>query len=92
MEKSMSNVPKHAVITAFISKTKDRFHEYNEPKTVDERFQIVADLEGFSGVEIIYPYEVQNIEDTKKALKKYWWLIVVIVVGTLFLLVLPRGL
>ena len=67
----MTNVPKHAVITAFISKTKDRFHEYNEPKTVDERFQIVADLEGFSGVEIIYPYEVQDVEDTKKALKKY---------------------
>ena len=36
----MSSIPKHAVITAFISKTKDRFHEYNDPKTVDERFQI----------------------------------------------------
>ncbi len=67
----MHQIPKHAVITAFISKTKDRFHEYNEPKTVDERFQIAADLEGFSGVEIIYPYEVQDVEETKKALKKH---------------------
>ncbi len=65
------NAPKHAVITAFINQTKDRFHTYNEPKSVEERFKIVADLEGFSGVEIIYPYEVNDIEETKAALAKY---------------------
>ena len=29
--------PKHSVITSFLSRTKDRFHEYNEPKTLEER-------------------------------------------------------
>lgn len=64
-------MPKHAVITAFISKTKDRFHEYNSVKTFEERLQIAASLQGFSGVEIIYPYEIADSELCLKLLKKY---------------------
>jgi xylose isomerase len=67
----MISTPRHAVITAFISQSKDRFHTYNEPQTVDERFEIVADLDGFSGVEIIFPYEVQEVEATKALLAKH---------------------
>jgi hypothetical protein len=33
---------RHSVITAFLGQTKDRFHVYNEPKTVDEKFAMVA--------------------------------------------------
>lgn len=65
------NAPQHAVITAFLGRTQDRFHEYNEPKTVEEKFQLVAEMEGFSAVEIIYPYEVNDAAATKALLKKY---------------------
>lgn len=63
--------PQFAIITSFVSKTQDRFHEYNEPKTLEERFQLVAEMEGMSGVECIYPYEVSDAADLKSKLKAY---------------------
>jgi len=67
----MSDVPKHAVITAFISKTKDRFHEYNEAKDFEERLQVVSSLDGFSAVEIVYPYEVPQANVCVELLQKH---------------------
>jgi xylose isomerase len=65
------SVPKHAVITAFLSKTKDRFHEYNEARDFDERLKLVERIDGFSGVEIIYPYEVPEPATCVELLNKY---------------------
>ena len=39
----MRNPVKCALITAFVSKTKDRFHEYNAEKALDERLDLVQD-------------------------------------------------
>ena len=64
-------VPRHALITAFVSKTRDRFHEYNQVKTFDERLEVVSHLDGFSGVEIIHPYEVPDAKTCKALLKKH---------------------
>jgi xylose isomerase len=62
---------KLAIITGFLSQTKDRFHNYNTPLTLEEKFSLMAKIEGYSGVEIVYPYEVQDVEATKAALSKY---------------------
>jgi xylose isomerase len=62
---------KMAVITGFLSRTRDRFHEYNEPLALDQKFQLMAEIEGCDGVEIVYPYEVSDPEETKSLLKKY---------------------
>jgi len=64
-------MPKLAIITSFLSRTKDRFHEYNEPLNLDEKFQLLSTIEGYTGVEIVYPYEVNEVDETKAALKKY---------------------
>lgn len=64
-------MPKLAIITSFLSRTKDRFHEYNEPLNLDEKFQLLSTIEGYTGVEIVHPYEVNEVEETKAALKKY---------------------
>ena len=40
------DIPKHALITGFLGKTQDRFHEYNTEKSLSERFQMVANIEG----------------------------------------------
>jgi len=52
------DAPRHAVITSFLSTTKDRFHEYNAQKTLPERFQMASQIAGISGVEVVFPYEV----------------------------------
>lgn len=62
---------KMAIITGFLSQTKDRFHEYNTPLTLDGKFKLMNEIEGYDGVEIVYPYEVEDVETTKAALTKH---------------------
>ena len=62
---------KQSVISSFLSKTKDRFHEYNEEKTLEERFKIVSEIEGMDGMELVFPYEVNNSDELKTLTSKY---------------------
>lgn len=61
---------KFAIITAFLGQTKDRFHEYNTPLTVEEKFSLMTEIKGYKGVEIIYPYEVRDAAVTRALLEK----------------------
>jgi xylose isomerase len=67
----MNNEVKFALITGFVSKTKDRFHEYNEEKSLAERLEMVSQMKGMSGVEVIFPYEVNDAVSLKSLLIKY---------------------
>lgn len=62
---------KLAIITGFLSQTKDRFHEYNTPLSVDEKFRLLSEIPGYNGVEIVYPYEVNEVRATRELLNKY---------------------
>jgi xylose isomerase len=62
---------KMAIITGFLSKTKDRFHEYNKPLELDQKFRLMEEIEGYDGVEIVYPYEVNDPEATRQALNNH---------------------
>ena len=62
---------KMGIITGFLSQTKDRFHEYNKPLDLDQKFKLMTQIEGYDGVEIVYPYEVSDPKTTKEILDKY---------------------
>ena len=62
---------KMAIITGFLSKTKDRFHDYNQPLDLDGKFKLMTEMDGFDGVEIVYPYEVSDPAKTRVVLKKH---------------------
>ena len=62
---------KMAIITGFLSKTKDRFHEYNAPLELDQKFELMTQIEGYDGVEIVYPYEVKDPVTTRALLEKH---------------------
>jgi xylose isomerase len=62
---------KQAIITGFMGKLKDRFCEYHETKTPEEKIAAVAKVKGAKGVEIVYPYELEDLEAIKGALKKH---------------------
>ena len=62
---------KMAIITGFLSKTKDRFHEYNKPLSLDEKFELMTKIPGYDGVEIVYPYETLDAAETKELLEKH---------------------
>lgn len=62
---------KMGIITGFLGKTKDRFHEYNETLDLEAKFKLMSEIDGMDGVEIVYPYEVSEAEKVKALLKKY---------------------
>ena len=67
----MNSSVKCALITAFVSKTKDRFHEYNAEKALAERLELVSKMKGMSGVEVIFPYETSDADLLRGLLKQY---------------------
>ncbi len=62
---------KLAVITSFLGQTKDRFHEYNAPRNLEEKFALLRTIEGASGVEVVYPYEVSDAAATRALAAKH---------------------
>ena len=62
---------KMGIITGFLSQTKDRFHEYNKPLDLNQKFELMTQIEGYDGVEIVYPYEVSDAKTTKEILSKH---------------------
>jgi len=62
---------KMAIITGFLSQTKDRFHEYNKPLDLDQKFALMSQIDGCDGVEIVYPYEVSDPKATREILDKH---------------------
>jgi xylose isomerase len=61
---------KQAVICPFFGKLRDRFCEYGEDLSVVEKLQRIASVPGVSGVEIVYPHELQDLDEVKAALTK----------------------
>ena len=56
---------------AFMGQTKDRFCDYHEPKTPKEKIAAISQVKGAQGVEIVYPYELGDVDAAKAALKQY---------------------
>ena len=63
--------PKHAVICAFLGQTRDRFHEYNEARDLEEKLKLAGQIPDISGVEAVYPYEVNDAPRLIALLKQY---------------------
>ena len=62
---------KQGIIMAFMGKKKDRFSDYHEAKTPFEKIAAIAQVKGAQGVEIVYPYELQDVAGIKKALQEH---------------------
>ncbi len=62
---------KMGIITGFLSRTKDRFHDYNVPLELDQKFELMTTIEGYDGVEIVFPYEVNDPALTRRLLDKH---------------------
>ncbi len=62
---------KLGIITGFLSRTKDRFHDYNVMLDLDQKFELMTQIEGYDGVEIVFPYEVSDPAQTRGLLDKH---------------------
>ncbi len=61
---------KQAVICPFFGKLRDRFCEYGEDLSVVEKLERIARIPGVSGVEMVYPHELQDLNEVKATLTK----------------------
>jgi xylose isomerase len=62
---------KQAIITGFMGKLRDRFCEYHQDRTPEEKIAAVSRVKGAQGVEIVYPYECKDLGRVQRALKKH---------------------
>jgi xylose isomerase len=64
-------MPKYGIIIGFLGQTKDRFHTYNEQKDLDAKLATVREIPGYTGVEVVYPYEATDPGILSGLLNKY---------------------
>ena len=62
---------KQGVIMAFLGKTQDRFSDYQQTATPREKLAFVSRIDGFDGVEMVYPYETGSPEETLKMMNEF---------------------
>jgi xylose isomerase len=60
---------KHAVMVGMLGKISDRFHTYQADKSLEERLDMAARVEGADGIEIVYPPHFDDVERTIKLIK-----------------------
>ncbi|MEM6628160.1 MAG: sugar phosphate isomerase/epimerase [Bacteroidota bacterium] len=61
---------KQSIITAFLGKTQDRFSAYHSPTSLEERLNLVSAIPGVTGVEVVYPYETGDPNETMMRMKE----------------------
>lgn len=62
---------RQAIITGFMGKLRDRFCEYHEDRTPLGKIAAIAQVKGAKGVEIVHPYDLEDLGGVKEALKKH---------------------
>lgn len=62
---------KHSVIMAFMGGQNDRFCTYFPNATPEEKMQKISEVDGIDGVEIVYPFEIEDPQATIKLLNNY---------------------
>jgi xylose isomerase len=62
---------KYSVILGFLGKLKDRFSFYGEERDLASRFEIASQIDGIQGLELIYPFDFNDVGETKKLLAKF---------------------
>ena len=64
----MSN--EYSIILSFMGQLKDRFSFYHEPHNVEERLSRISQVQGVSGVEMVYPDDFGDVELVRESLAR----------------------
>lgn len=62
---------KHSIIMAFMGGQKDRFCTYFPSVTPAEKLEAISKVPGIDGVEIVYPFEIEDVVETGKLLREH---------------------
>ncbi len=62
---------KHSIIMAFMGGQQDRFCTYFPSSTPEEKMRRIGQVDGIDGVEIVYPFEIDDVDETRRLLERY---------------------
>lgn len=62
---------KFSVILGFLGKLNDRFSNYGQSRDLAGKFEVAAQIEGIQGLELVYPFDFEDIQQTKQLLAKH---------------------
>lgn len=62
---------KYAANAGFFGARWDRFNQYQPERTLEEKFALIAQVEGISGVELKYPGDLDDLSRVKKLLEQH---------------------
>ena len=62
---------KFAVILSMMGQMGDRFAVYGEKRTLAEKLELASQVEGLDGVEMVYPFDFEDLEEVKRLLEAY---------------------
>jgi xylose isomerase len=62
---------RHAVLTPFFGQLRDRFSVYHEPRSIVDKIDAAARIDGVEGIEVIFPDEVDDPEQIQAALDRH---------------------
>ncbi|HSV31659.1 MAG TPA: TIM barrel protein [Atribacteraceae bacterium] len=62
---------RYAIISGFLGQLKDRFKFYHEARNLKDKFALARTIEGVDGLELVYPYDFQDLSMTKELLEHY---------------------
>jgi xylose isomerase len=61
----------YSIILSFMGQLKDRFSFYHQERTLAEKMALVGQIDGVSGVEMVYPEELSDVSQAADLLEKY---------------------
>ena len=62
---------KYAVILGFLGRLNDRFSSYGEEYDLAGKFEVASHIEGLSGLELVYPFDLHDVRVTNALLQQY---------------------
>ena len=64
---------KHAVMIGLLGRQSDRFHTYTEARSLAERLEMLREIPGCQGIEVIYPAEFRDVEEGRRLISASGW-------------------
>lgn len=62
---------KYSANAGFFGLRQDRFNQYQPARTLEEKFNLVAQVDKLTGIELKYPSDLQDVEQVRKLCERY---------------------
>jgi len=64
---------RHAVMVGLLGQQRDRFHVYTPARSLPERLELLHQIPGCEGIEVVYPSEFAHMEEGVRQIKASGW-------------------